>query len=982
MPDRRFTPGSLLALWPAAALLALTLVFFHRLAFSGLILGRGDTFSYFYPYWAARSAALAAGHLPLWTPDLFMGVPLLANSQLGTFYPLNWPLTGLLPPDGIRLSVLFHVWWALLGAYVLARDVLSAGGGWRAHLPALAAAVVYGLGGYVGAHVEQINQLQGLAWLPWLFWLYRRALARPAWIVALGMGLALQFLSGHTQTVFITALGLAVYGMAAPSPPNPLSRRAGEGEAIRAEGVHTPRPFNEIGGGISSRPVVLTSGWTQTPLLLRGRGVAQSAGVRGILRAFLILAAAGALALLLALPQLVPTLELTGQSNRGGGLNPNQATAFSLNPLLIGRGLLPSYDALIFGEYVAYAGVIGLGVALAGALLPRRDPLSRARWTWLGLALAGLLLALGEFNPLYWWLAGLPGFNLFRVPARWLALFALGTALLAGVGLARLLAGALPARRVMAAAAAVTAALAALSTLAARSPQDVIGPASPTPLTWVAWAAALAVLLALLARGRSRFAGPLLAAALIVELFLASGVLPFNTLVPLETYSAGRFTARQLQAYHQQQTPPGRLLSITELLFDPGDRAALEARYAQWGLSELAVRLSLVNTKLQEVLAPNLPLVWGVPSVDGFDGGLLPTRHYTAFTSLMLPPGELRTLDGRLREALARESCRGACLPDQRWLNLTHTRYLITDKVFDLWRGGVAYDTQFSVSLRPDELLALDGLPPFEADALDVLAASAGAVPRAAFVGAAGGESALALAEGYPVELDAFDLYRFTAAAPLTPAALRVTAPGGLLVYALTLADTRTGDFLQLVPDSRWRRVLSSDIKLYENQAALPRAFVVHQAVTVPDTEQGTEDALSRMRAPDFDPARTVVLAGDAPALDGPAAESAAAVEVYTAERVEVRVQAGAPGYLLLTDAYYPGWRAEVNGQPTPVYRADAMFRAVYVPAGASRVVFTYAPAWLPWAQLGGAGAWIAAAAALLLLGRPPARPINPAATR
>ncbi|MGQ9888318.1 MAG: YfhO family protein, partial [Aggregatilineales bacterium] len=949
----------LLALWPAVVLLALALVFFHRLAFSGLILGRGDTFSYFYPYWAARNAALAAGRLPLWTPDLFMGVPLLANSQLGTFYPLNWPVSGLLPPDGVRLSVLFHVWWALLGAYVLARDVLGGGRGWRAHLPALAAAVVYGLGGYVGAHVEQINQLQGLAWLPWLFWLYRRALARPVWIIPLGMGLALQFLSGHTQTVFITALGLGVL-ILTPQP------------ALRGNLTSTARSHSSSLHRWRRPPAYIyrrgLMHQTPTPPPHTARAPQGERRVWGeVLRAFLTLAAAGALALLLALPQLVPTMEMTSLSNRGGGLNPNQATAFSLNPLLIGRGLLPSYDALIFGEYVAYIGVIGLGLALAGALIPRTDPRSRARWAWLALALAGLLLALGEFNPLYWWLAGLPGFNLFRVPARWLALFALGTALLAAIGLERLLAGALPVRRVIAAAAAITAALAALSTLAAHSPQDVIGPASPTHLTWAVWAAALIVLLALLARGRRRWAGPLLAAGLVVELFLASGVLPFNTLVPPETYSAGRFTARQLQAFHQEQTPPARLLSITELLFDPGDRAALEARYARLGLSELAARLSLVNTKLQEVIAPNLPLVWNTPSVDGFDGGLLPTRYYTAFTSLLLPEGELRTLDGRLREALARKPCRGACIPDQRWLNLTNTRYLITDKVFDLWRNGVAYDTQFSVPLRTDEPLTLADLPPFEADALDVLASAVVSAPRAAFTDAAGDEHALALAEGYPVELDSFALYRLAAPAPLTPAALRVAAPGGLVVHALTLADTRTGDFLQLVPDARWQRVLSSDIKLYENKTALPRAFVVHQAVTVPDTEAGTEAALDLMRAPDFDPARTVVLAGDAPALSSPAGGSAATVEAYTAERVAVRVRASAPGYLLLADAWYPGWRAEVNGQPAPIYRADAMFRAVNVPAGESRVVFAYAPAWLPWAQIGGAATWIVAAAALWL---------------
>jgi hypothetical protein len=65
----------------------------------------------------------------------------------------------------------------------------------------------------------------------------------------------------------------------------------------------------------------------------------------------------------------------------------------------------------------------------------------------------------------------------------------------------------------------------------------------------------------------------------------------------------------------------------------------------------------------------------------------------------MIPPGELRTIDGRLGEIMARADCRGACIPDPRWLNLTNTRYLITDKVYDLVHEGVFYDTTFAISL-------------------------------------------------------------------------------------------------------------------------------------------------------------------------------------------------------------------------------------------------------------------------------------------
>src|SRR5688500_14323367 len=78
-----------LARWlPPLALLALLGLFFWKLGFTDLILARGDTFLYFYPYWEYRAEALLAGRLPLWNPLLFMGAPFLANSQAGVLYPL------------------------------------------------------------------------------------------------------------------------------------------------------------------------------------------------------------------------------------------------------------------------------------------------------------------------------------------------------------------------------------------------------------------------------------------------------------------------------------------------------------------------------------------------------------------------------------------------------------------------------------------------------------------------------------------------------------------------------------------------------------------------------------------------------------------------------------------------------------------------------------------------------------------------------
>jgi hypothetical protein len=895
--------------WPALLLLALTLIFFHRLAFSGLILGRGDTYAYFYPYWTVRNAALIQGQLPLWSPDIFMGVPLLANPQLGTFYPPNWPLIPLSPPDGIRLSVLAHGYWALLGAYLLARRWL------RGPVPALAAAAVFGLGGHVGAHVEQVNQLQGLAWLPWLFLLYDRALIHPRRCVPmLALALALQFLAGHTQTVFISGAGLAMFGL----------------------------------------------------LIAPQRGMARSA---------LTLIAAGLLAVPLILPQLIPTLELTGISNRSGGLNPSEATAFSLHPLIIGRGLLPSYDGIVFGEYVGYGGVIGLGLAIVGLAVPRRSDLSGGRVIWGALALLGFLLALGEFNPLYWQLARLPGFSSFRVPARWLALFALGTGLLAGTGLQFLI----ESRRLrwlhLAAVVVMICGLALSSLLAGAAPEDVVGPAVPTAVTWAGWGLALVALIVsvgpspLSRSARIPFSihrPVLLLPALLFELFFAAAVLPYNTLVLPETYQAQRFTISQLLAYNETQTPPGRLLSISELLFDPGDRAALEVRYQQYGLSDLAVRISHVATKLKEIVAPNLPLTWGIPSIDGFDGGLLPTRHYTAFTRLMLPPDALPTIDGRLRELLAREECRGACIPDQRWLDLTNTRYLITDKVFDPWHEGIAYDTAFAVTLDAVDIIRLTNPTAFEADAVDLLYRGDGSLEVALEYTASRSTAGLSPLSGtqFPSTIESVENFqhrRWQADSATAPEAIIIQAAEPVTVQAVTLVDTRTGDFAQLVPDSNWQRVLSSDIKLYENGTVLPRAFVVHDILAVPDTDEGTASALAILRDPSFDPARTAVIHTHQPAETYASATEAgtATTTRYAPEQIIIDVQTEAAGYLVLTDTFYPGWRAAVNHVETPIERADVMFRAVPVPAGASQVTFEYRPAWHPSALAVGLVSWI-----------------------
>ncbi len=128
-------------------------------------------------------------------------------------------------------------------------------------------------------------------------------------------------------------------------------------------------------------------------------------------------------------------------------------------------------------------------------------------------------------------------------------------------------------------------------------------------------------------------------------------------------------------------------------------------------------------------------------------------------------------------------------------------------------------------------------------------------------------------------------------------------------------------------------------VNIYWNRGALPRAFVVRRTIPAWDHE----DAWRRIHRPDFDPATTVVLEGG-PSLSGPAEATEAQVVRYETDEVEIAVETPTAGILVLSDPFYPGWRATVDGRPAEILRANYAFRAVAVPAGRHIVTMTFRP--------------------------------------
>jgi hypothetical protein len=132
---------------------------------------------------------------------------------------------------------------------------------------------------------------------------------------------------------------------------------------------------------------------------------------------------------------------------------------------------------------------------------------------------------------------------------------------------------------------------------------------------------------------------------------------------------------------------------------------------------------------------------------------------------------------------------------------------------------------------------------------------------------------------------------------------------------------------------------------VFENVDALPRAFVVPNARPLPPRPQ----VLAALKATDF---RREVLLEDADRIEpgasnGGISPSLATITSYEPNRVVLQVKSESPGWLVLTDVWYPGWLCKVDDEETPIRRADYLFRAVQITAGSHEVVFQFEPAWL-----------------------------------
>ncbi|HEY3132053.1 MAG TPA: YfhO family protein [Acidobacteriota bacterium] len=252
--------------YPVLFFAAVTILAFWKVIFHSefTLLTGGDLASSYYPWFDVASYWLKKGTFLLWDPYVHSGKPFMGEPQPGLFYPLNWVFM-LLPsrggginPAGLQALLILHYFLAGYFCYLLSRSFQITPSG------SALAGVTFALGGVTFQLCALVNILGGFIWLPLVFLFFRRALLAERWQACLrwslssGASMALSFLAGHHVPPIHAGFFLLLYaiffalterGSVASGPPNVETRYAaspqldGKSEKGRSPLMQRATPF-------------------------------------------------------------------------------------------------------------------------------------------------------------------------------------------------------------------------------------------------------------------------------------------------------------------------------------------------------------------------------------------------------------------------------------------------------------------------------------------------------------------------------------------------------------------------------------------------------------------------------------------------------------------------------------------------------------------------------------------------------------------
>ncbi len=905
----------------ASILILLPLIFFYPAVIGKVVLMPGDGWTQNLGVRVLIGQMMAQGQIPFWNPLIFAGTPLLASVYPGALYPPNWLFALFSPLVAMNIVVITTYHLALIGSYLYARKV------GMTRLGAIITGTGFTFGAFMICHLGHTSRIAAAAWLPWVLLAVEHLYWRASWRWA-GLGalfVALQLFAGEPQMNAYTAMVVGAYGL--------FSLTLREAQEKR---------------------------W-------RFMAMALVMGVCGMM---------------LSAIQLFPERELLQQGERAKitldyfsqfSIPPRQILGM-IFPYFFGGAATRPYLVYYWGEWnvaetASYTGLLTLLLGLIAIFKPLHN---RLIWFWLGTAVVAMLLAFGSYLPfgLNNLLYQVPVYNLFRAPGRHILEFTFALAVLAGFGttnLTRL--SREETRRPFLMAAGLLTSVFIVTTIIYRYFSEGLKTSIQRP----DYASSLA---------NAEFLLPLLCliSSLVVVWFysqkrtlLSGGWLIVVLLFDLATF--GQIFEWVVIPYHKYETRVTDQPSTTYLKQRDPDLNSF--RIASQTLRPFLDNYDMLNY-------PNVSIGRGIQSVNGYDA----LRLQRAATL----GGEM-TLDGIPQDWSVYNN-------NHQGFNLLNVKYLMRERLSlsEAWRGllieGVLFNSA-TIDLKltkgqheeitpgaviADELAVISSLgnSAHITDATPVVKVKihtkdgkiiereiqAGrdtaewAYDRADVTANAKHHRA-PIAESWP--LGEFQGHRFLARLKFDRAEIEriefdyLLPEAEILIARASLFDGQTNTSTQLdninLPPARWKKLESfGQVEIYENLKKMPRAWLAQKIVVQPSIEvQRIIRSGTFSDGSPFDPGETVLMETEdfggreitLPSI-GELSNPVANVTSYSAHRIKLETDNPTASFLVLSEIYYRGWDARIDGQKAPVYRVDHALRGVALSPGKHQIEFAY----------------------------------------
>jgi hypothetical protein len=905
------------AIWVFVGFMGLFTVFFAPIVFQDFLFGHGDGLSYY--------LAAYLSPLQLWTDLIFGGYPIAADPQIMTWYPpallLRW-----IPGSWNWFNILG---FGLAASFAYCYSFITTG----SRIAAIGAGLTYSLGGFVVGHLSHTTGVHSAAWIPLFLAALERLRSRfdrRWWGIGIG-AIASCMLAGHTQ-VALYAMGLGVlYALV-----------------------------------MSGDTVV---GW----------------------RRYLLSAASMmAMGLLLCAIQLLPSFELMGLSVRAAMpfevfatqyALPNWQAVHMLFPYLFGGAGHAPYGAAYWGKwlFVDIVGYVGLMPLMLAAIALLRHRSRRLVWFWAIFGIVTFLLALGGDTPLAKLLYHVPLYNKFRSQGRHLVTVAIAASALTGFGLATIQRHWISRRLISLVIAGMGSLMAlAWSYLYWQKPffqglaaaQGIVlyltpwrNPAIGIPL--LTFGLSSLALLLFAKHAPQRWVSGVLGLVLLWDLASCSWFWPWHP-------PAAKTASIQ---------PPEAVVNLRDRLND---------RHQRLFTSQGAMRAGDLG------IAPNMTRAWQLPNASGYTPLLLSrvaqllqinqigVVHWPPAKStdrsfdlmairylLMPPPLRLQALPGLqwagddIPLTVGNGTCEATPANPVQRLELPSDGKAVSaigivsqlSCATQVWQDATVAEIE---AVGVNGQVVKGGIRAGQDTAewaYDCLPAQAKAQhQRAPIFRQMPGTQPNCQSNSY------VSVIPLPGTQPLKQLAIKSTIIPGIAgtrldIQKLTLVhpDNTSSKIAlpfgltpNLAGTERWQTdsQLADGTVVYENQFALPRAWLVPELVQL--SPAAILRAIQTAQLPDgrsFDP-RQMALVENVASQKLPNLQPTDIVKIDTIANTQVKLQTktGAPAFLILSDVDYPGWQVTIDGKTAPLLRVNYVLRGVQVPVGTHTVQFAFRP--------------------------------------